>query len=151
MQELKIVPPEGHVIDEENSTFGCIKFKKKESKLPEKYEDLNTIDGFYVDAHSVIGYHLGGSNNYNVFKTKEQAKACIALAQLSQLMHVYNEGWIPDWSKNDLKYVILFFENNIKLDLCCKIQQFLAFASPNIRNEFLKNFKDLIMQAKPLL
>ena len=31
--EVKIEVPEGYIIDEENSTFNCIKFKKKESEV----------------------------------------------------------------------------------------------------------------------
>ena len=32
MNEIKITPPEGYAIDEENSSFTCIKFKKEGKK-----------------------------------------------------------------------------------------------------------------------
>lgn len=126
---------------------------KKE--LPKKWEDLKAISGYYVKGDSTI--HVLPSvpatyDNKNMFKLEEEAEATIALAQLSQLKYIYNDGWIPDWasSKED-KYVILFDANNIITSCTCFIQRFLTFKTSELRDEFLLNFKDLIEQAKPLL
>lgn len=51
---MKIQVPEGYEIDRENSTFENIIFRKAERKLPKKWEDLETINGFYVNSASNI-------------------------------------------------------------------------------------------------
>lgn len=153
MKEFKIEVPEGHEIDKEKSTFEKIVFKKKD-ELPNRWEDLKSISGYYCNDLSDIFQHSYLESveiNKNVFKTKEQAKASIALAQLSQLMYVYNEGWHPYWTDNTVKYVIHF--NKGYLDHSCAIgnSYFLAFKKSEIRDKFLENFRDLIEKAKPLL
>lgn len=158
-KELTITPPEGYVIDESKSTFTNIVFKKipKEDKLPTKWEDLKIISGFLV-AHNC---DTRISNNYpscdqkldnrNVFATEEQAQASIALAQLSQLKKAYNGDWEPDWLSNEEKYCIFLRPKDIYSYTAINSPTFLAFKTAKLRDEFLKNFKDLIEQAKPLL
>ena len=87
------------------------------------------------------------------FASREQAEAAIALAQLSQLREVYRQGWEPDWDDfEQLKFVINFDgENEIIVDNWMTFPFFLSFQSKEIRNEFLKNFRDLIEKAKPLM
>ena len=152
-KELKIEVPQGYEIDRENSTFEKIVFKRKE--LPKSWEDLGAIRGFYVNVHSKIRDYEGcisKDSNKNTFPTKEEAKACVALAQLCQLRDRYNDGWKPDW-KNDRepKYVIeIFYDNIVKRTYECRYKV-LAFKTEGLRDEFLENFKHLIWVAKPLL
>lgn len=41
MKEIKVKIPKGYVIDKENSSFECIKFKKIEEKeLPKTWEEF---------------------------------------------------------------------------------------------------------------
>jgi len=125
---------------------------KKE--LPKSWEELKEINGYYVDIDSDIydiKYNLNDSSAKNIFATKEQAEASVALAQLSQLMAVYNDGWVADWGKTDYKYVIRFVNNEVKTEAFNHTQVFLALKTRDLRNEFLSNFKDLILTAKPLL
>lgn len=156
MKNIKITPPEGYEIDKEQSTFENIVFKllPKPVSLPKSWKDLKTISGYYVGSSSdVIKYYSKqlSFNNQNTFATKEQAEACIALTQLSQLMAVYNDGWVPDWTNNDNKYLIYIQSNKLEKTVYCSIQCFLAFKTEELRNEFLENFTDLILTAKPLL
>lgn len=155
MNTLKINAPEGYEIDKEKSTFDEIVFKPVKKELPKSWEELKTIEGFYVTSDSII-YRAApqNTNNYqrNLFVTKEQAKASIALAQLSQLREVYRQGWEPDWNETTVvKYIIANDLNELKADYCYRSSYFLAFQSPEIRDEFLANFKDLIEKASPLL
>jgi hypothetical protein len=138
--------------------FALENYSKEElekKQLPKTWEELKEYDGYFVDDYSNIT--TTSSNNpiisKNVFKTEEQAKASIALAQLSQLIHVYNDGWVPDWSENNFtsKYVIEIYENKPVTTTYAVTQRFLAFKTPEIRDEFLKNFESLILEAKPLL
>jgi len=156
MKTLNIEIPEGYEIDQEKSTFKKIVFKKKSETLPKTFEELKVIDGAFVTVASEIEYtdevpaHF---NNYNVFATEKQAQASLALAQLSQLREVYRNGWEPDWADgNDKAYI--YFDgdgNDIQVAYYSTNPKFLSFQSKEIAEEFLKNFRDLIEQAKPLM
>jgi hypothetical protein len=153
MKTITITPPDGYIVDKEKSTFEKIVFKPVKKELPKRWEDLDYFKGYYVNLISELVSYEGepGDQNQNVFKTEEQAKAAIALAKLSQLMYVYNDGWTPDWNDAENKHVICFQLNSVSfVDFMAK-QTFLAFKTPTIRNEFYENFKELILEAKPLL
>jgi hypothetical protein len=121
--------------------------------LPKSWEELKEINGYWVNANKSIELKGGvvESMNKNTFATKEQAEASIALAQLSQLMKVYNGDWVADWSDENLKYIIYFGFNKIMTFQTSCNQVFLAFKDAETRDLFLENFRDLILTAKPLL
>lgn len=90
-KEIKINCPEGYTIDEENSTFECIKFKPIEKPKFSDYDSSFKINGFYIDeTFSTIepicddAYNNGDTKN--VFATEKQAKSALAMAQISQIM-----------------------------------------------------------------
>ena len=126
---------------------------KKE--LPKSWEEIDEINGFYVtnnlDICEVKNFHTSYKDNKNIFATKEQAEASIALAQLSQLIAVYRNGWVPDWSDNSLKYCIDFYENKIRTNDYSKVNSFISFQDAETRDLFLENFRELIEKAKPLM
>lgn len=155
MKKIFIEVEDGYEVDTINSTPTCIKFKKEEKKQVTCWEDLEEISGYYVDSSSnVEDFHTTNLDHgvMNLFATKEQAEACIALAMLSQLMKDINGDWIPDW-ENALvcKYIIRFNENMILCDWFSTLKFFLSFPTNEIRDTFLKNHKELIIKAKPLL
>lgn len=154
-KELKIEVPQGYEIDKEKSTFENIVFKKVDD-LPKSWENLETINGFYVNSASDIvkvkGEAYAVEDNKNVFPTKEEAEACIALAQLCQLRDRYNGGWKPDWDNDEEpKYAIKISNNKTTKCVLTVTSSVLSFKSFNLRDEFLENFRDLIETAKPLL
>jgi hypothetical protein len=154
MKTLKIEIPNGFEIDKENSTFEQIVFKEIKKELPKTWEDLQKFDGYFVADNSDILQTYENTckeSNKNIFATEEQAKASIALAQLSQLRDVYRNGWVPDWTDETDKYVISFNENTIIKESFVKYNDFLSFQDEETRDLFLENFKDLIEQAKPLM
>jgi hypothetical protein len=124
-------------------------------QLPKSWEELSTIDGWYFDSHCNIDNVISLSatrTNKSVFATEEQAEAAIAMAQLSQLMKVYNDGWEADWSDySQLKYCIGFERENLEIDNWIDYRHFLAFKDEETAELFLENFTELIKQAKPLL
>jgi hypothetical protein len=125
---------------------------KKE--LPKTWEVLKKIDGFFIDNGSNISSLVDCSacdDNKNLFATKEQAEASLALAQLSQLREVYRNGWVPDWKDNKRKYCIYFESNLINTTYFVAINHFLSFQDEETRDLFLENFRDLIEKAKPLI
>ena len=126
-----------------------------EKELPKSWEELEDVSGYYIDDNSKIEFrrnHITHKSNRNIFATKEQAEASIALAQLSQLMKVYNDGWVADWTdKWQTKYCVCFHSDNIKKMDLLNANSFLAFKDAKTRDLFLENFRDLILTAKPLL
>lgn len=143
--------PEGYEIDEDRSTFV---FKKIKKELPKSWEELEKIEGYYINNDCFIDgtYDFETTNdNKNLFKTKEQAEASIALAQLSQLRDVYRDGWIPDWIDGNTKYTIELFKGKVFKDVSQSYDSFLSFQNHEKRDLFLENFRDLIEKAKPLI
>ncbi len=154
MKDLKITPPEGYQIDKENSTLEHIKFKPIQKKLPKEWRDMGDIFGYtftktQIDMCSVENdHHL----STKLFPTKEEAEASIALAQLCQLRDVYNDGWKPNWTDtNTCGYLIKYYNESIFVGKTALDRVVLAFKTEELRDEFLKNFRDLIETAKPLL
>ena len=153
-KEFKIQVPEGYEIDKEKSTFEKIVFKKVDD-LPKSWEELEFIDGFFVSSLSDIA-KIGNNttndkNNKNVFPTKEEAEACLALAQLCQLRDRYNDGWKPDWEDSYVKYILYYWGDDITKTHCTNARTLLSFKTQKLRDEFLENFRDLIETAKSLL
>lgn len=154
-KELKIQVPEGYEIDRENSTFEKIVFKKIENELPKSWEDLYEVGGWFVDFQSKVvtsGSMRTADSVKNRFPTEEEAKACVALAQLCQLRDRYNDGWKPDWNiTSETKYVIEVSKNTIVKNFYGNRHKILSFKTEELRDKFLENFEDLIEIAKPLL
>ena len=156
--ELTIEPKNGKVIDLKNSdlSVGKIVFKKKENELPTKWEDLKKLKGYYVNDLSEI-FYLRNANmtiSKNLFPTKAEAEACLALSQLCQLRDAYNgeplADWC-DWGNNNKKYCIVIYKGEVYKDHYLNISQILAFKTSKLRYEFVENFRELIEIAKPLL
>ena len=121
-------------------------------QLPKSWEELENISGAYVNEESGTltreSYPIRQADK-NIFATKGQAKASIAMAQLSQLMKVYNDG--ADYKDNSKNYCICVYENEVRIDIFYKYRCFLTFKDKETADLFLENFRDLIEQAKPLL
>lgn len=155
MKEVKIEIPEGYEIDKEKSTFEKIVFKEVRKELPKSWEELGEIEGHYTRSDSsVYPAKSVSTDRYdkNIFATKEQAEASIALAQLSQLKKVYNGDWVADWNdSHHSKWCITFDGDVIDVIISYRICRFLAFKDAKTCDLFLENFRDLIEKAKPLM
>lgn len=162
--EIKINVPEGMEIDRENSTFECIKFKKKKKKpsLPETWEEfcINTQikDGeCYIDTLGFIRSRECDckrkfETDKNTLPNKKTAEAMLALCQLIQLRDHYNDGWEPDWKDAwESKYCIVSDGQILRRDEYHTTSRVLAFKTAELSDQFLENFRDLIEVAKPLL
>jgi hypothetical protein len=156
MNDLKFEIPEGYEVDLSKSDFlkGYVALSKKELNLAKSWGELENIYGYFVGDTCNIEQEKGqpNSTNKNVFCTYPQAKASIALAQLSHLREAYRQGWTPDWDDvKSTKWCVVFYRNRIIVDIWYSTNQFLAFQSKEIAQEFLNNFGILILQAKPLI
>lgn len=128
---------------------------KKE--LPKSWWELEKVNGAWVDDNCdvrVLCSSLGllcEQSSRNIFATKEQAEACVAMAQLSQLMKVYNDGWAATFGDFEEKATIKF-DSEVCIILCSyKTRSFLTFKDEPTAELFLQNFRELIEKAKPLL
>jgi hypothetical protein len=154
MKTFKIEIPEGYEINQEKSTFEKIVFKKSK-KLPKTWEELEYISGAYVSPAGFIRTdknRIAHESTKNTFLTAEQAKAAIALAQLSQLREVYRNGWVPDWTcSHQLKHSMILKESVYTPYHWRTTPCFLTFQSKKIAQEFFITFAELIEQIKPLM
>jgi hypothetical protein len=153
MKTIKIEIPVGYEIDTEKSTFEQIVFKEIKKELPKSWEELGVIGGYWVYYNSTTIHDEDKiiSDHKNIFKTKAQAQASIALAQLSQLRDVYRQGWKPDWKNTDTKHAVIKLNEILTTSFESCYPKFLSFQSREIAEQFLKNFKDLVEEASPLL
>jgi DNA/RNA endonuclease YhcR with UshA esterase domain len=128
----------------------------KVKTFPKTWEELERINGYCTSISSEI-IQVKGIRGFtiahkNVFATKEQAEASIALAQLSQLKKVYNGDWEADWEDSKTrKYVIYFNKNKMDIAGLINSSEFLSFKDYKTAELFLENFKELILKAKPLM
>jgi len=141
----------------EVDAFLLQKFSEKDlvpPKLPKTWEelqDLKEVNGFFITSDATIKADDGFDKNTDInnFFTKQLAKSALAMAQLSQLMAVYNGNWVPNWFSSmhtveNTKYCICRYNNNIETKEYQTRWAFLAFETAENRDEFLKNFYPLI-------
>lgn len=119
-------------------------FTEEELKKQVKtWEDLENVEGFYIDSMSSIYHYMKFSpipTNRNTFLTEKQVKSALAMAQISQLMPYYG-GAITnkEWDDNAVnKYTIGRINNNIITESRNFTYFFLAFHTEKQRDEFLK-------------
>lgn len=115
--------------------------------LPMSFEELETIKGYYMHNNSNIVEVSKVSPdglNRNIFRKESQAKSSLAMAQLSQLMYAWNDGWEPDWTDATNKYCIPSGKECNYIETYSNSKHFLAFKSREIAEKFLSTFKDLI-------
>lgn len=144
-KEMKIVVPEGYEIDEENSTFKCIKFKP--IKSPTYFDAAFAL--YTNNTPYVIG-RLGEINKTHMTSCYDpmnclSSKQCEKLIAINKLINVatyLNEGWKPDWTNT--------MEN--KWYIICGYEE-ISFARISILRESFVYFKteELAKQAVDML
>lgn len=142
--------PDGMCIDESNSTFERIVFKKKYT-YPKSWEEFcencqTTDKEYYIDWDSQVVDSCIKNKDYdkdrNFCKTKEEAEAFLALIQLKRLWHEYTYNW----SENlESVWSIGYTPNSGFLLFNTYFNNSSMFFFPNkkLAKEFLNNFKDL--------
>lgn len=111
-EEIKITVPEGYEIDKENSTFECIKFKKKKGLTYLNIHKALFGDGNYY--YISIGGNIARGENSSVgefshlAKHSSQLERILAINKLMNVAEYLNGGWKPDWEDNTDKWYLLW-------------------------------------------
>lgn len=122
-KEVKIQVPEGYEIDEENSTFKCIKFKP--IKKVETYDDVArelfySKETYYICSQGEIKHLMenkGPSNESNNCVTEKQAEKLLAINKLMNVASYLNKDWKPDWKDQAQNKFYIFIRNDeIRID-----------------------------------
>lgn len=161
IKQVVIKCPEGYEVDYENSTFECIKFKPIKNELPKTWEEFCKLypakegEAYLNNAGKVSRFSSGYRDfltDKNVLPSEGLAEAMLALCQLIQLRDCYNDGWEPDWANSSVKkYCIYPNAGSITTGALKTVNEVLFFKTEELIDKFLKNFRDLIEVAKPLL
>lgn len=123
------------------------------SKNWDEYIKKNTHKYVYYinNAYELYGCYLYNNESKNILPTFRLCEGIQALYRLLCLRHEYINGWEPNWEADDAKYVIQFNGSDIQVQEYCHISRVLSFQSEELAQEFVKNFKGLILRAKELL
>ena len=122
-----------------------IEFKGFEQKAP--------VSDFYnvYDRKSHVFVASDYDENYQGYPTLELADAAEAVRKLLFLRDYYNEGWRPDYKGSESKFSIIPYEDNIVDNTTINVGRVLTFKTKEIRDRFLKEQRELLEIAKPLL
>lgn len=100
-KEIRITVPEGYEIDKENSTFECIKFKKKRLTYEDVAEELfKGKKTYYMDSATNIESFLPenyGVKHANNATSEKQLQRLLAINKLMNVAEYLNGGWKPNW------------------------------------------------------
>lgn len=132
----------------------------EEIKLPKTWAEFCNTHGikigeYYINPNCEIvpfnhNERRHKETDKNIFCNKEAAEAHLALMQLHQLRDCYRQGWVPNLNNNKVKFCIN--QNpDYNITAYCDTSRFLSFQSKEIAEEFLNNFRDLIVQAGDLI
>ena len=158
MKEFKVEVPKGYEIDKENSTFECIKFKEKKQTNIKTWNDLCEA-GDVSGEIRLSGYCIGEDSNIwmthrlrvedenrDVFLAEKEAKSARAAAMISQLMPYYGGAITKEeWGNGYVeKHIIRRVSNYFYYNYTYDSYHYLAFHTPEQRDEFLENNEQLV-------
>ena len=89
-------------------------------------------------------------NDRNVYTSKEEAEAFLALMQLRQL----RKAWVGDWEfsgDNECYAIVYTFKSGFRIGFYENINKRLSFPTKEMAEDFLNCFTDLCEKAKILL
>jgi len=138
--------PEGYEIDEANSTYREIKFKKKERVLPKSWDEYCEFAG--LKSINLVEYK---SLDSGISCDGLSMKKYTALRKLELLRDYYNDGWVPDYEDDNEKFQIIKYHNTIDNRVNISYHRILTFKDIKLLEEFTNNFKGLIEEAGDLI
>ena len=126
-------------------------------KTWEEFCDLFKIhEEYHIDSASDIiknegDYYRDPILNRNLLVSKEAANQHLVLMQLHRLRDCYRQGWKPDLTVPESIFAIFCTKGKYSVEEFIYSSEFLSFQSRQLAQEFLNNFRDLILQAGDLI
>ena len=126
-------------------------------KTWEEFCDLFKIhEEYHIDSCSDIlknedDYYRDPLLNRNLLVSKEAANQHLVLMQLHRLRDCYRQGWKPDLTVPESIFAIFCTKGKYSVEEFIYSSEFLSFQSRQLAQEFLNNFRDLILQAGDLI
>ena len=114
--------------------------------LPKTWDEYCAKHG---DMGVIIKASLGTAYvalNKHVFSDYKQAQAHITKMKLHLLRDEYRQGWLPNYNIRQDKYTIVYSNNWGLTVVIYQTPRFLSFQSREIAEEFLTNFRELIVE-----
>lgn len=125
MKEIKITVPEGYEIDKENSTFECIKFKKKGLAYKDICHSLfSDKDTYYISTIGNIDHVVAkGDDVYcpNSATSEHQAEQLLAINKLMNVAAYLNEKPLDWGDASKGKWSIGFRRETDELCYLCSV------------------------------
>ena len=137
---------------------GKFKLIPKQPQYPKTYEEcckifqynknLKVYPPFNADIPNYDTSHL-----FDLLETLRKLLICRdAYWKIAGEEMGLGKPWKPDWStESEIKYVIEVYRNNVRKNSQGYSNTILAFPTPEMRDVFYENFKDLIEACKELL
>lgn len=123
------------------------KYVSKEDfkKIPTFEEAWDYTKNVYIDK-------IGNFKKYEGYPSQELANAFEALRKLIFLRDYYNSNCKPDWNNSDkFKYCIEIYRGNLESMNYNTTYKIMFFKTPEIRDKFLEEQRELLEIAKLLL
>jgi len=148
--QTKIEIPEGYEIDQTNSTFELIKFRKIESKYPTRISDVKGRN-FYLDSHGCLSKSKTYSKDKNQMFTEKDCEEHLAFIQVDMLCQAWNKiDGFENVSKT-FKYGIYNSRDELRVEDLVKSNITIAFKTKETAELFLSTFRELLETCKRLL
>lgn len=162
-ENMRIVIPEGCEVERIDTQEGAVvvTFKRKEPQLPKSWEEFCEMFPDYKGEYFIIPDHdekIGQVevvmeertyHNAELLPDRATAEAVLALCQLIQLRDCYNQGWVPQ-KDEPRSGLYITADGSIGNYDYLPTADILQFPNPDLRVEFLNNFRGLIEKLKPL-
>lgn len=143
--------PEGFELDLENSSKDKIILKE----IKYDWKDFGLVKGYYISADCRIEDatipEKTNNANKNTYPSKEEAEASLALTQLLQWRNKVIGDWKPDFKSDEHKYAIMCYKGELMIRVTDYLYFTFTFQNHDQAYEFMKNHKELLEQAKPLI
>ena len=131
-----------------------------EIMLPKTWEEFCDLFKIHEECHidsdsdiikNEVDYYRDPLLDRNLLVSKEAANQHLALMQLHQLRDCYRQGWKPDLTVPESIFAIFCTKGKYSVEEFIYSSEFLSFQSRQLAQEFLNNFRDLILQAGDLI
>lgn len=152
MENIKI--PLGYKIDKTKSTEDTIVLNKiKIVDVDADFERAFKSAKEQGDFYNIDGFDMSDDFVDACVPSEEEAEAVNALCKLMFLRNAFNDAWEPDWNDDMQSKWVIHNKNGVLVSewTTVKLTKPLVFRSEKVCNQFLKDYRELLETAKPLL